>query len=54
MLHILHLLVFSGLLSFFFAFLVGREGRRLRYGLTLWAILGGGSLALGLLMYPFS
>jgi hypothetical protein len=54
MLHVGHLLFFSGLLAFFFAFLVGHEGRRLRYGLTLWGILAGAGLLLGLIMYPFS
>lgn len=54
MLHLAHLLIFSGLLAAFFAFLVGREGRRLRYGITLWGILAGSGLLLGLIMYPFS
>lgn len=54
MLHLFHMLVFAGLLAFFFAFLVGREGRRLRYAVALWAILGGSGLLIGLIMYPFS
>ena len=54
MLHFAHLLLFSGLVGFFFAFLVGREGRRLRYGMTLWGILAGSGLLLGLVMFPFS
>lgn len=54
MLHTVHMLVFSGVLSFFFAFLVGERGRRLRYGLVLWGILGGSGLLLSYVMYPFS
>ncbi|UCF66190.1 MAG: hypothetical protein JSV80_10345 [Acidobacteriota bacterium] len=52
--HLGHMLLFAAILSSFFAFLVARRGRRLRYALMMWAALAGGALLLGLLMYPFS
>ncbi|MDQ7006922.1 MAG: hypothetical protein Q9Q40_06790 [Acidobacteriota bacterium] len=54
MFHMAHMLLFSGLISAFFALIAGRPGRRLRYGLILWAALGGGGILVSLLMYPFS
>ncbi len=52
--HLAHMLAFSAILGTYFAFLLGRPGRRLRLGLTVFAALAGGGLALGLLMYPFA
>ncbi len=52
--HLAHMIVFSAILSTYFAFLLGREGRRVRLGLILFAALAGGGFALGLLMYPFA
>ncbi|MBP7146810.1 MAG: hypothetical protein KBD01_04635 [Acidobacteria bacterium] len=48
--HLAHILVFSGILSVFFAALSGRPGRRLRLGAVLFAALAGGALVLGLVM----
>jgi hypothetical protein len=53
-LHLAHMLLFAGILSTYFAFLLGRRGRRLRFGVVLFASLAGGGLAAGLLMYPFA
>ena len=54
MLHVVHMLLFSGLISFHFAFLYGRRERRLRYGLTLGGVLGGAGLLLSYIAFPFS
>ncbi len=54
MIHFGHMLLFSGLLAFFFAFLLARPGRRFRYALTLWGIMAVGALAVSLIMYPFT
>ena len=52
--HILHMLIFSGIVSTFFAFLARREPRaRLRLGLLLGGAMIGLSLALAWIMYPF-
>ena len=51
--HFAHMVVFAAMLSIFFAFLLGRPGRRRRLGLILFACLAGGGLALSLLMFPF-
>jgi hypothetical protein len=48
------MIVFAGILSVYFTFLAGRAGRRLRFGLVLFACLAGGGLLLGLLMFPFA
>ena len=54
MIHFAHMMVFSGLLSCFFAFLQAPRGRRVRYVATLWSILAGVGLGLSLMMYPVS
>ncbi len=54
MIHLGHMLLLSGLLSFYFAFLLADKRRRLKYGFSLWGILVAASLGLSLLMYPFS
>lgn len=52
--HLLHLLLYSTLVSIFLAVLVRRTTReRVRLGLTLWLAMVGGALALAYLMYPF-
>ncbi len=52
--HLLHMLVFAGILSTYFACLTGRPEKRVRLGLILFASLFGGGLLLGLLMFPFA
>ncbi len=52
--HVAHMIVFAGILSTYFALLLGRTGRRLRLGLILFASLAGGGILLGLVMYRFS
>ena len=52
--HLAHMLVFAAILSTYFALLLGREGRRLRLGLILFASLAGGGVLVGLLMFPFA
>jgi hypothetical protein len=53
--HLLHLLIFSGLVSVFFAVLAGRDRRsRLRIGGWLLAGMVGLSLLLAWLMYLFT
>lgn len=54
MMHLLHMFLFASLVSGFFAFLLAPEGRRLRYGLTLWTIMAGAALLLGLTMFAAS
>ena len=52
--HFLHLLLYSSLVSTFFAVLVRDTKRdRLRLGAILWLAMVGGALALAYLMYPF-
>lgn len=52
--HLLHLLLYSTLVSVFLAALVRHTPReRVRLGLTLWLAMVGGALALAYLMYPF-
>ncbi len=52
--HFLHMLVFSAIISTFFAVLVRRERRsRLRLGGLLWLGMVGGGILLAYLMYPF-
>lgn len=51
--HLLHMVLFAGILSTYFAFLSGRPGRRLRFGLLLFACLAGGGLLASLLMFRF-
>ena len=52
--HLLHMLLYSVLVSTFLAVLIRNDMRsRLRLGLTLWAAMVGGALALAYLMYPF-
>jgi hypothetical protein len=53
--HLLHLLLFSGLVSTFFGLLSGRNRRgRIRIGLYLMAGMVGISLALAWVMYAFT
>lgn len=52
--HLLHLVVYSTLVSVFFAFMLRRDRRdRMRLGLYLWVAMVGGALALAYLMFPF-
>ena len=52
--HFLHLVLFSAIVSTFFAFLMRPDRRsRLRLGLMLGAAMIGLSLALAWIMYPF-
>ena len=52
--HFLHMVLFSGIVSCFFAFLLGEERRsRWRLGLLLCGAMLGLSLALAWVMYPF-
>lgn len=52
--HFLHLVLFTVIVSTFFAFLLRQGPRsRLRFGLTLGAVMVVLSLALAWVMYPF-
>jgi len=52
--HLLHLLLYSTLVSTYFAILVRRERRaRIKLGAIVWLAMVGGSLLLASLMYPF-
>jgi len=52
--HLLHLLLYSSLVSAFFAVLMRDTVRdRLRLGATIWIAMVGGALVLAYLMYPF-
>lgn len=52
--HLLHLVLFSTLVSAFFAVLLRRDRRgQLRLGGALWLGMVGGALALSYLMAPF-
>lgn len=52
--HLAHMLLFTGLVSTFFAFLVRDEPRaRWRFGLTMAACMIAVALALAWIMYPF-
>jgi len=52
--HLLHLLLYSFLVSTFFAVLMRDTVRdRLRLGATIWIAMVGGALVLAYLMYPF-
>ena len=52
--HFLHMLIFSAIVSTFFAVLVRRERRsRIRLGGLLWLAMVGGGILLAYLMYPF-
>ena len=52
--HLLHLLLYSGLVAAFFAVLLRREVReQLKLGAVLWVSMVGGAMALAFLMYPF-
>ncbi len=52
--HLLHLVLYSTLVSTFFAVLVRRERReQWKLGGLLWLAMVGGALALAYLMYPF-
>ena len=52
--HFLHMLLYSTLVSAFFAILVRRTPRgQLRLGGLLWISMVGGALTLAYVMYPF-
>lgn len=52
--HLLHMLLYSLLVSTFLAVLVRHDTRsRLRLGVTLWMAMVGGALVLAYVMYPF-
>ena len=52
--HFLHLLLFSTIVSVFFAVLVRRSRRdRMQFAAALWLAMVGGALALAYLMFPF-
>jgi len=52
--HLLHMMLYSGLVATFFAVLVRRNRRdQLKLGGSLWLAMVGGALALAYLMYPF-
>jgi hypothetical protein len=52
--HLLHMLLYSTLVSLFLAVLFRNDLRaRLRFGVGLWLAMVGGALALAYLMYPF-
>jgi hypothetical protein len=52
--HLLHMLLYSTLVSLFLAILFRNDVRsRLRFGAGLWLAMVGGALALAYLMYPF-
>ncbi len=52
--HLLHMVLYSALVSTFFAVLVRRDTRdRLRLGLMLWSAMVFGAVALAWLMFPF-
>lgn len=53
-LHFLHILVFSALLSVFFATMFGRQEKRWKLGGVLFLCMAGGGLLAGFLMAPFS
>ena len=52
--HLLHMLLYSAIVSTFLAVLVRHDNRsRLRLGLMLSGAMVGGALVLAYLMYPF-
>ena len=52
--HLMHLLLYSGLVAAFFAVLLRREIRgQLKLGALLWLSMVGGAVVLAFLMYPF-
>jgi hypothetical protein len=52
--HFLHLLLYSSLVSAYFAVLMRETPReRLRLGATIWLAMVGGALVLAYLMFPF-
>lgn len=52
--HLLHLLLYSSLVSAFFGLLMRDTTRgRLRLGAIIWAAMVGGALVLAYLMFPF-
>lgn len=52
--HLLHMLIYSTLVSIFLAALARRDTRsRIRFAGSLWLAMVGGALALAYLMYPF-
>lgn len=52
--HFLHMLLYSGLVSTFFAVLMRQHPRdALRLGIKIWLAMIGAALILAYLMYPF-
>ena len=52
--HLLHMLIYSGVVATFFAFLLRREPKaQLRLGVILGSSMVGGALLLAYLMFPF-
>lgn len=52
--HLAHLLIYSTLVSSFFALLVhGERRRRIRFGVVAWTAMVGGAILLAWLMFPF-
>ena len=52
--HLLHMLLYSSIVSVFLAALFRQETRaRLRFGATIWLVMVFGALALAYVMYPF-
>ena len=52
--HLLHMLIYSTLVSTFMGVLVRRETReRVKLAAILWAAMVGGALVLAFAMYPF-
>ena len=52
--HLLHLLLYSCLVSTFFGVLMRDTARgRMRLGAIIWVAMVGGALVLAYLMYPF-
>jgi hypothetical protein len=52
--HFLHMVLYSTLVSVFFAVMFKETSReRLRLGATLWLAMVGGALVLAYVMYPF-
>lgn len=52
--HLLHMMLYAGLVATFFAVLVRRDRRdQWKLGGSLWLAMVGGALLLAYLMYPF-
>lgn len=52
--HLVHLVLYSGIVAAFFAALLRRDWRQaLKLGGVIWIAMVGGALALAYLMFPF-